>query len=100
MPRLTVNSGLRYSKSSSDADLYKFSRTYGYNVGLSISYNIFNGFTTRQKISAARIRSESADTDLKNARLEIESNLRQVFNDYVTNLKLVQFETGSLICPS
>jgi outer membrane protein len=96
MPRLTVNSGLRYSKSSSDADLYKFSRTYGYNMGLSFSYNIFSGFTTRQKISAARIRSESAEIDLKNTKLQIEVDLRQVYNDYVTNLKLVQFETRSL----
>jgi len=96
MPRLTVNSGLRYSKSSSDADLFKFSRTYGYNFGLSFSYNIFNGFTTRQKISAARIRNESAETDLKNTQLEMEANLHQVYNDYVTNLKLVQFETRSL----
>jgi outer membrane protein len=96
MPRLTVNSGIRYSKSSSDADLFKFSRTYGYNMGLSFSYNIFNGFTTRQKISAAKIRSESAEIDLKNTQLEIRSNLRQVYNDYVTNLKLVQFETRSL----
>jgi len=96
MPRVTVNSGLRYSKSSSDADLFKFSRTYGYNVGLSFSYNIFNGFTTRQKISAARIRNESAETDLKNTQLEMEANLHQVYNDYVTNLKLVQFETRSL----
>jgi outer membrane protein len=96
MPRLTVNSGLRYSKSSSDADLYKFSRTYGYNVGLSFSYNIFNGFTTKQKISAARIKSESAEIGLKSMKLEIETNIWQVYNDYITNLKLIQFETGSL----
>jgi outer membrane protein len=96
MPRINLNSGLRYTKSSSDADLFKFSRTYGYNVGLSLSYNIFNGFTTRQKISAARIRSQSAEIDLKNARLDVESNLKQVFNDYITNRKLVDFETRSL----
>jgi outer membrane protein len=96
MPRLTLNSGIRYTKSSSDADLFKFSRTYGYNFGLSISYNIFNGLTTRQKISAARIRGESAEIELKNTKLDVEANLRQVYNDYITNLKLVEFETGSL----
>jgi outer membrane protein TolC len=65
-------------------------------MGLSFSYNIFSGFTTREKISAARIRSESAEIELKNTKLEIEADLRQVYTDYATNLKLVQFETGSL----
>jgi outer membrane protein TolC len=96
MPRISFNTGLRYTKSSSDADVFKFSRTYGYNLGLSLSYNIFNGFTNRQKISAARIRSQSSEIDLNNARLDLQSNLKQVYNDYITNRKLVEFETHSL----
>jgi outer membrane protein len=96
LPRINLNSSFRFSNTSSDADLFKYSRTYGYTVGLSLSYNIFNGFTNRQKISAARIRSESAETDLKNTRLEVETNLTEVFNDYLTNLKLVSFENRSL----
>jgi outer membrane protein len=96
MPKLNLNSGFRYSLSTSDVDALTYNRNYGYSIGLSLSYNIFNGFTNKHKINAALVNEGKAVIDLKNAKLEMEANLRQVYNDYITNLKLADFETSSL----
>ncbi len=96
LPRINLNSSYNYSQSKSDVGLLTSNRNYGYTVGLSLSYNIFDGFTNRQKISAARINMESARVQLENAKMETEAGLKQVYNDYQTNLKLVDFETKSL----
>lgn len=95
-PRLTFNSGYNYSRSRAEVGIYNLNRNYGFTVGVSMAYNLFNGFTNRQKVSAARIREESAKTDMDALRLDLEASLTQIFNDYRTNLQLVNFETESL----
>jgi outer membrane protein TolC len=94
-PRLSFNSGYNYSKSASDVGIYILNRNLGFTVGVSMSYNIFNGFTNKQKIKVARIRQESVEKENERLKLDIEASLQQVYNDYQTNLKLVEFEKES-----
>jgi outer membrane protein TolC len=94
-PRLSFNSGYNYSKSQSDVGIYTMNRNFGFTVGVNMSYNIFNGFINRQKIQVARIRQESVEKENKRLKLDIEASLQQVFNDYQTNLQLVEFEKES-----
>lgn len=96
LPRLSLNSGYNFSKSKSDVGLMTSNRNYGFTVGVSLAYNIFDGFTTRQQIAQARIREESAQTEAEQLQLQLQANLQQTYNDYVTNLRLVKFETESL----
>jgi outer membrane protein TolC len=96
LPRLNVNSGYSFNQSNSEVGIMTLNRNYGYNVGLSLSYNIFDGFSTRQQISQARIRQETAKTNADKLNLEYSATLQQVYNDYATNLKLISFETANL----
>jgi len=95
-PKLSLNSSYSYNKQKAEIGIYNLNRNLGLNVGVTLSYNIFNGFTNRQKIDAARIRQESALTGLKLLKHEQETSLLQIFNDYQTNLQLVNFETENL----
>lgn len=95
LPRLTLNSGYNYSKAASDVGIYILNRNLGFSVGVTMNYNIFNGFTNRQKISVARIREESVLKENERLKLDIEASLQQVYTDYRTNLQLVGFEKES-----
>ena len=95
-PRLTFNSSYSYSKQKAEIGIYNLNRNLGFNFGVSMAYNIFNGFTNHQKINAARIKEESAKTELESLKLELQTSLLQVYNDYRTNLQLMNFETGNL----
>lgn len=95
-PTLSLNSGYNYNKSASDVGIYTLNRNLGFTVGVTLNYNIFNGFDTRRKLSIARIQEESAKKDEQRVKLDIEANLQQVFNDFKTNLQLVTFDEGNI----
>ena len=96
LPRLSVNSGYSYSKSQSDVGVFTSNRNIGFSAGVTLNYNIFNGFTNNQKLKAAQIREESAVQDAELQKLNLEANLQQVYNDFQTNLKLVRFEKENM----
>lgn len=95
-PKLNFNSGYSYSQSNSEVGIMTLNRNYGYNLGLSLTYNIFDGFSTKRQIAQARIREESVKTSAEKLELELKTNLIQVYTDYQTNINLAKFESGNL----
>lgn len=96
LPRLSVNTGYSYSKSQSDVGVFTSNRNIGFSAGLTLNYNIFNGFTNNQKLKVARIREESAIQDAELQKMTLEADLHQVYTDFTTNRKLVNFEKENM----
>lgn len=96
LPRVSLNSGYNYSKSQSDVGVFTSNRNVGFSAGLTLNYDIFNGFTNNQKIKIAQIREESAVMNAEFQQLNLEAELQQVYNDFQTNLKLISFEKENI----
>jgi outer membrane protein len=92
-PRINVNTGYNFNKSESEIGFMMMNRNLGFVMGISLSYNIFDGFNTRNNIKAAKIREESAHAEFNQAELDIKSELLRIYNDYMINLQLVKFES-------
>jgi len=92
-PRLSVNTGYNFNKSESEVGFMMLNRNLGFVMGISLSYNLFDGFNTRNNVAAAKIREESARTEYDQAELDLQSELLRLYNDYLTNLQLVEFES-------
>ncbi|MDP2336318.1 MAG: TolC family protein [Bacteroidota bacterium] len=96
LPRLSINTAYSYNKSQTDVGTFTSNRNLGFSAGLTLNYNLFNGFTNNQKLKIARIREESAVQDAELQKLTLETNLQQVYTDFQTNLKLVRFEKANI----
>ncbi len=96
LPRLSINSAYSYSKSISDVGIYTSNRNLGFSAGITLNYNLFNGFTNNQRLKIARIREESAVQDADLQKLNLEANLQQVYTDFETSQKLVRFEKENM----
>lgn len=96
LPRLSLNTGYSYSKSQSDVGVFTSNRNVGFSAGLTLNYNIFNGFTNNQKLKVASIREESAVQDAELQKLTLEADLQQIYTDFTTNLRLVSFEKENM----
>lgn len=96
LPRLSVNTAYSYSKMQSDVGTFISNRNLGFSAGVTLNYNLFNGFTNNQKLKAAQIREESAIQDAELQKLNLEANLLQVYNDFMTNRKLIHFEDENI----
>jgi len=96
LPRLSLSTGYSYSKSQSDVGIFTSNRNIGFSAGLTLNYNIFNGFTNNQKLKIARIREESAIQDAELQKMTLEADLQQIYTDFTTNRRLVNFEKESM----
>ena len=96
LPRLTINTAYSYNKSQTDVGTFTSNRNLGFSAGVTLNYNLFNGFTNKQKLKIARVREESAVQDAELQKLTLEANLQQVYTDFQTNMKLVRFEQENI----
>ena len=95
-PRINFNSGYNYNRSLSEVGLLQTNRNFGYVAGVSLSYNIFDGFNTQRNMKTARIREESAQIEAGQTELDLQTRLKRIYNDYETNLRLIALETENL----
>jgi outer membrane protein len=96
MPWLNANLGYSYLSSESESGFIKSNQTSGVNYGLSVGWNVFNGFNLNRQISNARINLENAEIELLELRSRLEADLTAVFLSLQSKIQLVDFEEQNL----
>jgi len=91
-PRINVNAGYSYNKSEAEVGFLTLNQNLGRAMGISLTWNLFDGFTKRNNIQSARIMEESARALFNQTELDMKSELLRIYNEYLTNLQLVKFE--------
>ncbi len=95
-PRLNAILGYNYLKSESESGFTKSNRTSGLNYGLSVGWNLFDGFNLNRQISNARITLENAEIELNDSRSRLEADLMATFISLQSKIQLVDFEQHNL----
>jgi len=96
MPRLNANLGYSYVKSESESGFLKSNRTSGINYGISVGWNVFNGFNLNRQIANARIMLESAEIELMDIRSQLQADLTATYLSMQSKIQLVDFEEQNL----
>ena len=96
MPRFTLNSGYTYSNSLSDAGFFKSNKTFGYNYGVSLAWNLFNGFATTLQYQNALIVVDKSEIRLSQTKALVESNLIIAFKNYEKNNEILALESENV----
>jgi outer membrane protein len=96
-PRLNFTSGYNYNKSESEVGIMSINRNRGYNVGVNASYTLFDGFAQKENRSKAQVRLESARIQAEQTELNTRAHLQRIYNDYLTNLQLSDFEQTNVV---
>lgn len=81
MPKIGLNLGYNYSRSTAEAGFILKNQNLGFNYGLSASLPIFTGFTTRTKIQNAMIMHKTDQLRLEETILNKETELKQALNN-------------------
>ena len=95
-PRLNFSTGYNFNRSTSEVGLLQINRNYGYFAGINLSLSIFDGYNTRRDVKIAKIRQESAQTAANQSEIDITEQIMKVYNDYSTNLRLINLENKNL----
>lgn len=95
-PVLSFTSGYNFTKAHSQVGLIETNRNYGPNFGLNFTYNLFNGFTTLQKVSNARLAQQSQEIQLNETIAGIQSELYKLYTNYTTYTKIMELEDSNV----
>ena len=95
-PSLDLQAGYGYSNSSFDANFLETNRNNGWNTGVSLSYNIFNGGQTRRAEQNAKIQMESSQVRINQTENQLKTDILTSFNNFETNKDLLALNVRNL----
>ncbi|MBS7565827.1 TolC family protein [Mucilaginibacter sp. Bleaf8] len=89
-PQVSVNTGYNFSNSTNPAGFARVQRSNGLNYGLAATINIFDGFNQWRRERNAKLQIENAGFNLSQVRLQIESQITDLYNSYTSGLQLIK----------
>jgi outer membrane protein TolC len=99
LPQINLNSGYNFQYSTNTHGTTLANRTYGPFIGGSISIPIFQGGNINRLISNSKINLESAEYDLENVKIQVNTQLLNALTDfeYQQNLLSIEQENSELV---
>lgn len=92
LPKISLSTGYNYLQSVADAGLVKSNKSYGYNYGISFSWNLFNGFNTQLAYENAKINFDKNLIYLEAIKNDVDAAIVVAFKNYKKNLEILELE--------
>lgn len=91
-PFLRASAGYGLNFSQSPVLPSRYDQSNGFNAGLTLTVPLFKGFEINRKVANAKLEAANANLELASVRQQVESELLQLYNVYVNNLRMIDFE--------
>ncbi|MDR0893596.1 MAG: TolC family protein [Mediterranea sp.] len=95
-PYLRLNTGYGYTYNKYDINTYTRRGDLGFNAGLTIGFNIFDGNRRRERRNAS-LAYKNRRLERQNLELSLRSDLSNLWQAYRNNLQLLNLERQNLI---
>jgi outer membrane protein TolC len=94
-PRIAAQAAYQYTNNQNDAGFILSNRTNGWNVGLTLQYNLFNGLADDVASQRARLDAERARLSADELRTQLDERLVTAWRRYDRALRTVDLERTS-----
>lgn len=91
-PNLSFKGGYYISQTTNSEGSTLKNRSYGPQVGGTLSIPLYNGGETKRKISVAKKELQSAEYNLENVKLQVNTELQNALIDFENQQRLLQIE--------
>lgn len=91
-PYLKLNAGYGYTKNIYNTGTIDNQNSLGYSYGLTLGFNLFNGFNKKRKQKNAKIAIENRELVLEQTTLSLKGDLSNLWMAYKNNIGLVNLE--------
>lgn len=95
-PYLRLNAGTGYSQNRNELSIYRQQDQLGANFGLTLGFNIFDGFNRSREQRNARIQIENKTLAFEELQLDIKSDFSNMWMAYQNNMQLTALERENL----
>ena len=95
-PYLQINAGYGVNQNRSDLSDYAYRNTLGLNYGVTLGFNLFNGFNRSREQKNARIMIENRALEYEQLVLSLRSDFSNIWKAYQNNMELIILEQESV----
>jgi len=95
-PYLKVNAGYGYSQNMYETGSYDRQKTLGLNYGVTLGFNLFDGFNRKRKQKNAKIEIQNRELEYQQAELNLAVDFSNIWMAYQNNMKLTVQEKENL----
>lgn len=95
-PELSANAGYNYTRQENEGSFLQFSESEGWQAGVSVRWNLFNGYRTATQIQLAKINLEKSEVQIEQAGLQLNTDLANAFTVYKNNRDILAIEKRNL----
>jgi len=95
LPSVNLNAGYGLNLSDNSTGFTRLNRSIGPNVGVNLSFPIFEGGNTSRQISISKINILSAELQLESAKKDIRYQFLNLLDLIRTNLKMLEIENST-----
>ena len=93
LPKISGSAGYRWNESINPPTSFALNNeAYGVNLGLSLTWNIFDGGRSKTQVKTAKIRKENRAIELLQAKEQLKSDVLNAYDDYKNKLFKLQAE--------
>ncbi len=95
-PYLKINAGYGYTSNKYEASSYLRQDYLGVNYGLTLGFNLFDGFNRKREQQNARIKIENSTLDFEQLQLSLQCDFANMWMAYQNNIELATLEQENL----
>ena len=95
-PFVSLSSGYGLTHNTYQSGSMESQRNLGLNYGLTVGFNIFDGWNQRRRMSNAAIDLENRRLIYEDVENSVMADLITIYNNYINNLRLLDLEIQNL----
>ncbi|MCL4856411.1 MAG: TolC family protein, partial [Flavobacteriales bacterium] len=88
-PKIDLFAGYQYSKTFSEVGFFLSNQNYGPTVGVSVSFNLFNGGANNREIKNSKIHSENVQLNKQQVNQNINADVLKFYNEHLSMNKRI-----------
>lgn len=92
LPKVNFNAGYYYSQTNNSAGSTLLNRSTGPQLGGSVVIPLYSAGENKRKVSTARLQLQSAEYDLQNVKLQVNTDLLNALTGFKNQQKLMLIE--------
>ncbi len=95
-PSIDLTAGYGYSQLDSESGFLQRQTSYDFTYGVSLTFDLFDGFDQRRRRQNAELRAANAETVVDDVRARLTTEVASAYEDYRNRLRLVDLQRDNL----
>lgn len=97
LPKVNLNANYIFTRNENQAGFSLLNQNLGLNLGVTASWNIFNGFVTANNVKNAKLNLAYTTLQYESVKTQTQLNLLKAFKKYEEDLVILELEQANIV---